>query len=64
MLGVRVPSIAPGEIRSWTDCLAAELFLNSCFSDTFFVTLLRAAVETAISEVHKLLRTGGDPTAP
>ena len=28
------------------DCLAAELFLNSCFSDT--VILLHADVETAI----------------
>ena len=26
--------------HSWMDCLAAELFLNSCFSDTVFVTLL------------------------
>ena len=61
---------SPGEItsrevelgsRSRTDCLAAELFLNSCFSDTVFVTLLRTAVETAVSEVHKLLGTGGVP---
>ena len=36
-------------------CLAAKLFLNSCFSGTVFVTLLRAAVETAVSAVHKLL---------
>ena len=41
--------------------LAAELFLDSCFSDTVFVTLLRTAVEPAISEVHKLLGTGGGP---
>ena len=34
-----------------------QLFLNSCVSD--IVTLLRTAVETAVSEVHKLLRTGG-----
>ena len=40
-----------------------QLFLNSCFSDTVFVTLLRAAVETAISGVRKLLRTGGVPTS-
>ena len=33
------------------DCLSAELFLNNCFSDTVFVTLLRTVVETAISEV-------------
>ena len=52
----------PGEIKcrevelgsqSWMYCLAAELFLNSCFSDTVFLTLLRTAVETAISGVHK-----------
>ena len=57
----------PGEIKrevelgsqSWMDCLAAELFLNGCFSDAVFVTLFRTAVETAISEVHQLLRTGG-----
>ena len=46
---------------SWTDCLAAELFLNSCFSDTVFVTLFRTAAETAISRGHKLLGTGGVP---
>ena len=44
-------------------CLAAELFLNSCFSDSVSVTLLRTAVETAISEVHKLLHTGGVPNS-
>ena len=27
--------------HSWTDCLAAEFFNNSCFSDTVFATLLR-----------------------
>ena len=36
-----------------------QLFLNSCFSDTVFVTLLRTVVETEMSKVHKLLRTGG-----
>ena len=41
------------------DCLAAELFLNSCFLDTVFVTLFRTAVKTAITEVHKLLVSGG-----
>ena len=41
------------------DCLAAELFLNSCLLDTVFVTLFHTAVETVISEVHKLLGTGG-----
>ena len=42
---------------SWlqTDCLAAEVFLNRCFSDTVFVALFRTAVETAISGVQKLL---------
>ena len=59
-----VPGESPGEIkrweveldsRSWMVCLAAELFLNSCFSDTVLVTLLRTAVGTAFSEVHKLL---------
>ena len=37
--------------HSWMDCLPAELFLSSCFSDTVFVTLLRTAVETASSGV-------------
>ena len=59
---------SPGEIKSrvaelgspsWLDCLVAELFLISSFSDTVFVTLFCAAAETAISRVHKLLRTGG-----
>ena len=45
------------------ECLAADLFLNSCFSDIVFVTLVRTAVETAVSEVHKLFRTGGVPTS-
>jgi len=43
-------------------CLAA-LFLNCCFSDTAFVTLFRTAVERPVSEVQKLLRVGGVPTA-
>ena len=50
----------PGETKSrkWSshsrmDCLAAELLLHSCFSVTVFVTLLRTAVETAVSRVHK-----------
>ena len=41
--------------HSGMDCLAAELFLDSRFWDTVFVTLFRTAVETAISEVHKSL---------
>ena len=48
---------------SWVACLAAELFFNSCFSDTVLVTLLRTAVETAISGVRKLIRSGGVPTS-
>ena len=57
---------SPGEItsrelelgsHSWMDCLVAELFLNSCFSDTAFVTLCCTAVETAVSRVHKLHHT-------
>ena len=63
---------SPGEIkrrevelgcRNRTDCLAAELVLNSRFSDTVFVTLRRTAVETAVSEVHKLFCTDGVPTS-
>ena len=34
---------------------------SGCFSDTAFVTLLRAAVGTVISEARKLLRTGRVP---
>ena len=48
---------------SVSSCLAAELFFNGCFSDTVVVNLLRTAVETAVSEVHKLLGTGGVPTS-
>jgi len=48
--------------HSWMDGLAAELFLNSCFSDTVFVTLFCAAVETASSKVHRLLHTAGVST--
>ena len=43
--------------------LHADCFLNGCFSDTVFVTLFRAGVETAVSGVHKLLRTDGVPTS-
>ena len=49
--------------RSRVDCFVAELFLNSCFSDTVSVTLFCAAVETASSEVRKLLHTGGVPNS-
>ena len=57
---------SPGEMKSsevelgchsGMDGFAAELFLNSRFSDTVFVTLLRTAVKTTISEVHKLLNS-------
>ena len=36
--------------HSWSP--AAELFLNSCFSDTVFVTLFRTVVERASCGVH------------
>ena len=51
------PQESPGEIKSKevevcshsrTDCLAAQLFLNSCFSDAVFVTLPRTAAETTV----------------
>ena len=48
--------------ESWTTFLL-QLFLGSFATDIIFVSLLRTAVETVISEVHKLLRTGGVPTA-
>ena len=66
------PQESPGEIKSREveqqierelDSPLLQLFLNSCFPDTVFVTLLRTAVETAISKVPKLLRTGGVPTS-
>ena len=43
--------------HSGMDCLAAELFPNSRFSDTVFGTLFRTAVETAVREVHKSLNS-------
>ena len=43
--------------------LLLQLFLNSCFSDIVFVILLRRAVETAVSEAHRLLGSGGIPTS-
>ena len=39
--------------HSWTDCLAAELFLNSCFSGHSLHGCWKS----------KLLRTGGVPTS-
>ena len=60
------PQDSPGEIKSkavelgchreWDHPLL-HLFLNSCFSDIVFVALLRTALETAISEVRKLLNS-------
>ena len=47
------------ELAGWDECLAVELCLNSCFTDTVFVTLFRTAIKRAISELHKLLRIGG-----
>ena len=44
------------------DNLLLQLFLSSCSTDIVFATLLCTAVETASSEVRKLLRTGGGPT--
>ena len=44
-------------------CLAAKLFLNSCFSGTVSETF-RIAVETAISEAHKMIHTGKAPLPP
>ena len=66
------PQESPGEIKSREVELGScrelgspsvQLFLNGCFSDTVFVTLLPTAVETAISEVYRLLRTDGIPTS-
>ena len=37
--------------HSWVDRLAAEAFLNSCFSDAAFVTLFHTAAGTAVSRV-------------
>ena len=63
------PQESPGEIKSrevelgshreLNSQLLLQLFLNSCFSDIAFVILLRRAVETAVSEAHRLLGTGG-----
>ena len=38
--------------HSWMDCLTAELYLNSCFSDT--VALFCMVVERTSCGVHKL----------
>ena len=66
------PQESPGEIKSREvelgsrrelDSPSVQLFLNGCFSDTVFVTLFPTAVETAIREVYRLLRTDGTPTS-
>ena len=66
------PQESPREIKSWEmkldshrelDNSLLRLFLKSCFSDTVFVTLFRTAVETALSEVHKLFCTSEIPTS-
>ena len=49
-------------LRKLDNCPLLELFLNSCATDTVFVTRLRKAVEKAVSGVHKLLRNGEVPT--
>ena len=54
--------VEPGS-HNWMVCLAAALFLNSCFSDTVLVALLRTVVEAAIRKVRKLLCTCGVPTS-
>ena len=61
---IRAQGRSRGRRWSSTDCLAAELFLTSCFSDTVFVTSFRAAVETAVSGVRKLLDPPTPPTPP
>ena len=47
--------MSPGEIkrrevelgfRSWMDCFAVKVFLNSCYSDTIFVTVPRERAHT------------------
>ena len=59
---IKSREVEPGS-QSRVDCLVSELFLSSCFLDSVFVSLFRTAAETAISEVHKLFRTGGIPTS-
>ena len=71
LLGTGRPQ-SPREIKNrevelgspnWMDCLAAELFLNSCLPDSVFVTFFCTSVQRAVSRVHKFLRTGGVPTS-
>ena len=65
------PQKSPGEMKSREVELDSHrelgspllrLFLNSCSSDIVFATLLHIAVETAVNEVHKLLRLAGSPS--
>ena len=65
------PQESPGEIENREVELGSEkldnpllrFFLNSCSTDIVFVILLRTAVETAISEIRKLLLTSEVPTS-
>ena len=67
------PQENPGETKSREaelgprkklDNPSLQLFFNGCFWDNVSAALFRAAVETAISEVIKLiLCTGGVPTS-
>ena len=63
-------SKTPGEIkrrevelgsRSWVDCLVDELFLNSCFSDTVFVTLLQQLLKEQLAEYTICFALAGSP---
>ena len=49
--------------HSWMDCLAAELFLKTCFLGHCPRVCSQQLLERAISGVHKLLRIGGVPTS-
>ena len=67
------PQVSPGEMKSrevklgsesWTTfCIISCSPTLSCCTNTVFVTLLRTAVERAVSEVHKLLGAGGVPAS-
>ena len=51
MISVDVKQTLKLGSHSWMDRLVAELFLNSCFSDTVFMTLLRT-VSSLLLYVH------------
>ena len=61
------PQQSPGEIKSREVELgsqnAGQSFASVVSQQLLFVTLFGTAFETAISEVHKLLGTGGGPTS-